>query len=71
MDGVEVGHLQIGGYGHTLGAAVGIGFVSLDEPVSPILVQNGNWLIDVAGQAIPASASIKPMLDPSMERIKS
>ncbi|WP_294230224.1 FAD-dependent oxidoreductase [uncultured Shimia sp.] len=70
LDGAEVGHLQIGGYGHTLGGAVGIGFVSLDEPVSLAIVQNGNWTIDIAGQAFPATASIKPMFDPSMERIK-
>lgn len=70
LDGAEVGHLQIGGYGHTLGGAVGIGFVSLDEPVSLAIVQDENWTIDIAGQAIPAIASIKPMFDSSMERIK-
>ena len=32
LDGQAVGHLQVGAYGHTLGGAVGIGFVTLDEP---------------------------------------
>ncbi len=70
LDGVEVGHLQIGGYGHTLGGAVGIGFVTLDVPLTVAIVQSGSWTIDVAGSLIAASASLKPMLDPAMEKIK-
>jgi 4-methylaminobutanoate oxidase (formaldehyde-forming) len=66
----EVGHLQIGGYGHTLGGAVGIGFVTLDEPVTPLLVNDGKWEIEVASKRISASASLKPLLDPEMVRIK-
>ncbi|MDH5355443.1 MAG: FAD-dependent oxidoreductase [Gammaproteobacteria bacterium] len=70
LDGKEVGHLQIGAYGHTLGGAVGIGFASLDEPLSAEIVNTGNWEIDVAGQRIKATASLRPLYDPNMERIK-
>ena len=70
LDGKEIGYLQIGGYGHTLGGAVGIGFASLDEPLSAEIVNTGNWEIDVAGERIKATASLRPLYDPKMERIK-
>jgi 4-methylaminobutanoate oxidase (formaldehyde-forming) len=70
LDGKEVGYLQIGAYGHTLGGAVGIGFASLDEPLSAEIVNTGNWEIDVAGERIKATASLRPLYDPKMERIK-
>lgn len=70
LNGVEVGYLQIGGYGHTLGAATGIGFASLGEPLTVEIVNNGNWEVEVADVRIKARASLKPMYDPTMERIK-
>jgi glycine cleavage system aminomethyltransferase T/glycine/D-amino acid oxidase-like deaminating enzyme len=65
----EVGYLQIGGYGHSLGAAVGIGFVELDEPLSVAMVNEGSWQIEVAGELVNATASLKPLLDPAMKKI--
>lgn len=70
LDGKEVGYLQIGGYGHTLGGAVGIGFAELDEPLTAEIVNTGRWEIDVAGERIKARASLKPLFDPAMERVK-
>ena len=67
LDGQEVGYLQIGGYGHSLGGAVGIGFVDLDEPITATVVAQGNWEIDVAGQRVAAQASLKPLYDPGIE----
>lgn len=70
LDGKEVGYLQVGGYGHTLGGAVGIGFATVDEPLTAALVNAGDWEIDVAGKRFKATASLRPLLDPGMERIK-
>lgn len=70
LDGKEVGYLQVGGYGHSLGGAVGIGFAELDEPLTATIVKEGNWEIDVAGQRIKATASLKPLFDPAMQKIK-
>jgi len=70
LNGREVGHLQIGGYGHTLGGAVGIGFAELDEPLTAEIVNTGDWEIDLAGERIKAQASLRPLLDPGMERIR-
>ena len=70
LNGKEVGHLQVGAYGHTLGGAVGIGFAGIDEPLTAEIVAAGDWEIDVAGERIRARASLNPMFDPGMERIK-
>jgi len=70
LDGVAVGYLQVGGYGHTLGGAVGIGFVELDRPVTPEIISSGHWEIEIADRRVPARASLRPMLDPEMARIK-
>ena len=70
LNGKEVGYLQIGGYGHSLGGAVGIGFVTLDVPLTSAVVENGKWQIDVAGVLVDATASLKPLYDPAMEKIR-
>ncbi len=70
LNGQEVGHLQVGGYGHSLGGAVGIGFAEIDEPLTAEIVDTGDWEIAVAGERVKAKASLRPLLDPKMERIK-
>lgn len=70
LDDKEVGHLQVGGYGHSLGGAVGIGFAELGEPLTASIVKEGNWEVEVAGQRIAATASLKPLFDPAMQKIK-
>jgi 4-methylaminobutanoate oxidase (formaldehyde-forming) len=70
LDGAPVGHLQVGAYGHTLGGAVGLGFVSLDEPVTAALVAAGRWEVEVAGRLVGARASLKPLFDPGLERVR-
>jgi 4-methylaminobutanoate oxidase (formaldehyde-forming) len=67
----QVGYIQVGGYGHTLGGAVGIGFVELDEPVTPDLVARGPWRIDIAGTRYEAVASLQPLYDPRLEKVKA
>jgi len=70
LDGIPVGYIQIGAYGHTLGGAVGIGFVETDEPVTAEVVKTGRWTIEIANSHISADTSLKPLLDPAMERVK-
>jgi len=70
LNGEEVGHMQIGAYGHTLGGAVGIGFACTEEPLTAQVVKEGDWEIDIAGDRFKAQASLRPLFDPKMERIK-
>ena len=68
-DGELVGHLTSGNYGHTIGAAIGLGYVPCkDETVSDILASN--YEIDVAGSKIKADVAIKPIYYPKSERVK-
>jgi 4-methylaminobutanoate oxidase (formaldehyde-forming) len=70
-DGIIVGNIESGMYGHTLGAAIGLGYVKNEEGVDADFVKSGTYELEVAGQRIAASASLRPMYDPKSERIKS
>jgi len=70
LDGTPVGSLQVGAYGHTLEGAVGIGFAEAEGPLTAKIVEASNWTINVAGRHFPAQASLKPLLDPTMDRVK-
>jgi 4-methylaminobutanoate oxidase (formaldehyde-forming) len=70
LNGAEVGYMQIGAYGHSLGGAVGIGFAELHEPLTVAIVNEGIWEVEVAGIRVPATASLKPLFDPAMEKIR-
>ena len=70
-DGQLVGHLTSGNYGHTLGGSVGLGYVKCAEGVSKDYIQSGHFEIDVAGERIPAQASLNALYDPKGERTKS
>ncbi|MBO9401063.1 FAD-dependent oxidoreductase [Shimia sp. R9_3] len=68
-DGEYVGYLSSGNYGHTLGAAVGLGYVPCEgEKAADVLAST--YEIDVMGTRIRAEASLKPMYDPKSERVK-
>jgi 4-methylaminobutanoate oxidase (formaldehyde-forming) len=70
-DGRRVGHIRTGGYGFTLGGAVGMGYVSHADGVSRAYINQGSFEIDIAGERYPAQASLKPMYDPENERVRS
>jgi len=65
-----VGYLGSGGYGHTLGGAVGLGYVANEQGVSADFVKSGNYEIEVAGVRYPGKASLRPMVDPEGKRIR-
>ncbi|WP_298802129.1 FAD-dependent oxidoreductase [uncultured Lentibacter sp.] len=69
-DGQIVGYLSSGGYGHTLGAAIGLGYVPC-EGQSAADVLASSYEIDVKGRRIKAQASLKPMYDPKSERVRA
>ncbi|NOX74535.1 MAG: aminomethyl transferase family protein, partial [Alphaproteobacteria bacterium] len=68
-DGEIVGYLSSGNYGHTLGGAVGMGYVPCKgESVDEVLASD--YEIDVAGVRVKARVSLRPMYDPKSERVK-
>jgi glycine cleavage system aminomethyltransferase T len=71
-DGIAVGYIMSGGYGHTLGASVGVGPVhNHGEVVTPDYIKSGRYEIDIAGERYPAKVSLRPMYDPKLERVRS
>ncbi len=69
-DGVRVGRISSGMYGHTLGAAVGLGYVHLSEPSDKQVFAQGNYEIEIAGRKVAATASLRPLYDPKSQRVK-
>ncbi len=70
-DGIRVGHLTSAAYGHTLGRTVGLGYV-----LAPAAGTERSWFtagsyeIEIAGERIPAQASLRPFYDPTSERTR-
>jgi glycine cleavage system T protein len=62
-----VGFIRSGMYAHTLGAAVGLGYVQTPGAAAPPL---DGYDIEVAGVRYPAVASLQPLYDPKNERIR-
>ncbi|MDB4558647.1 FAD-dependent oxidoreductase [Amylibacter sp.] len=68
-DGEIVGYLSSGGYGHHLGAAMGMGYVPCEgEVLADVLASK--FEIEVAGVRVEAEVSSKPFYDPKGERAK-
>jgi len=71
-NGVSVGYVRSGSYGHTLGGAVGLAMIEGgQEPVTADYLATGAWEIDIAGVLYPCSCSLSPRYDPKMLRIKA
>jgi 4-methylaminobutanoate oxidase (formaldehyde-forming) len=65
-----VGFIRSGMYGHTLGAAVGLGYVTAANGAVVGAVDPEAYEVEVAGVRYPATASLRPLYDPANERIK-
>ena len=68
-DGVIVGPVTSGNYGHHLGGAIGLGYVPCaGQSVAEVLASA--YEIEVAGKRYEAEASLVPMYDPKSERVR-
>ena len=68
-DGTVVGHLTSGAYGHSLGAAIGLGYVPCPGD-SPADLLSSTYEIEIAGVRVAAAASLKPFFDPAGDRMR-
>jgi len=69
-DGEIVGYLSSGNYGHTLGAAIGMGYVPC-RGEKPADVLASTYEIEIMGTRVSAEASLRPMYDSKSERTKA
>jgi 4-methylaminobutanoate oxidase (formaldehyde-forming) len=71
-DGERVGWLASGGWGYTVGANLGYGYVRDPENgVTPEHVLSGSYELEVATERVPAEAFLKAPYDPNGLRIKA
>jgi sarcosine dehydrogenase len=68
-DGVPVGHLTSGGYGHTVGKGIGYGYVR-GPAVDDAYLTSGSYELEVACERVPAEIALEPFYDPRAERIR-
>ena len=69
-DGELVGHITSGAYGHTLGGAVGLGYVSLEPGASDEAALSGQFEVEVACERVPAEVSLRHLYDPDNAQIR-
>ena len=69
-DGKVVGYLTSGGYGHHLGAVVGLGYVPSEPGESDAALLGSSYEVEVACERVAARASLAPLYDPKGERMR-
>ena len=69
-DGVPVGYLTSGGYGHTVGKSIGYGYVKHVDGVSDDFINSGGYALEVATEVVGCTPHMAPLYDPEMARIK-
>ncbi len=65
FDGAIVGRMTSGAYGHTIGAACGLGYLAGELPAGAA------YEVDCAGVRVPAEVSDTPFYDPAGARLRS
>ena len=69
MDGSIVGYLSSGMYGHSVGSAIGMGFV-VAPGLSVDRIKEATFEVEVARERFAAQASLRALYDPSSSRMK-
>jgi 4-methylaminobutanoate oxidase (formaldehyde-forming) len=69
-DGEVVGYVRAASYGWTLGASVGLAFVTAHEKVTKDWLEAGTWEVDIAGERHAAEVSLRSMYDPTSARVR-
>jgi 4-methylaminobutanoate oxidase (formaldehyde-forming) len=67
--GRRVGRIVSGGFGHTLGASVGLGWIDVPDGNAAARIDAGGFEVEIAGERIAAAASLAPFYDPRNMRI--
>ncbi len=70
-DGEVCGYITSGGYGHFLGAAVGMGYVRCEREESASDILRSSFAIEIAGEIFKARASARGFYDPDGSRMRA
>ncbi|MCA3486230.1 MAG: FAD-dependent oxidoreductase [Rhodobacter sp.] len=69
-DGLRVGWLSSGGFGHTLGKPIGYGYVRNAGGVTEDWMKYGRYALEVASERVPCQIHAAPLYDPSSLRVR-
>ena len=69
-DGARVGWLSSGGFGHTIGRPIGLGYVRHSQGVSEDFIRSGTYQLEVASALVSATVHLEPLYDPTNARIR-
>ena len=67
----RVGWLSSGGFGHSIGKPIGMGYVRNAEGVNRDYLLAGEYSLEVASERVPCELHLAPLYDAGMERVKS
>ncbi len=70
-NGAAVGYLTSGGFGYTVGAPIGYGYLRNSGGVDEAWIEAGEYALDVAGEVFPARVHLAPLYDPKAARVKA
>jgi 4-methylaminobutanoate oxidase (formaldehyde-forming) len=69
-DGVIVGRITSGMFGHAVGKSLGMGYVEFNDATQAAAPLQGSYAIEVAGERFAAVASLAAFYDPKGARIR-
>jgi 4-methylaminobutanoate oxidase (formaldehyde-forming) len=71
-NGKPVGYVRAASYGHTLGGAVGLAMVDAGgEVLDAAWIAEGVWSVQIGAGIYPALVSLRPLYDPSNQKIRA
>ena len=70
-NGERAGWLSSGGFGHSIGKAIGMGYVRREQGIDRDYLLAGDYSLEVATERVPCKLHLAPLYDPSMARVKA
>ena len=70
-DGERVGWLSSGGYGHTIGKHIGMGYIRHSDGVTKEYLQAGTYRLESANRQVDAELHLGPLYNPDSSRVRS
>ncbi|MFD1159939.1 GcvT family protein [Roseovarius aestuarii] len=70
-NGKRVGWLSSGGFGHTVGKSIGLGYIRDPGGVTEEFILSGSYELEVATERVRTQVHMTPLYDPEMLRVKA
>ncbi|MCH2103936.1 MAG: hypothetical protein MK297_08000 [Planctomycetes bacterium] len=68
-DGERAGYITSGGWGYTIGAAVGMGYVRAEPAISREELLSSLYELEVATERVPCQVTLSPLYDSKREKV--